>query len=264
MGSTSTEVEDETIPTIDDENALTQNLGVPIVVACCKTDVASTLERNYHFRDDEFEYIQQYLRRICIKYGAALIYTSTRENYNCEVLFEYLEHLLFDFDFVYQTQVLAKEALFIPCGWDSTEKINVDFRNQQVCSDPNAPYDEVIKKPSSILQQETVQSVVLPEDDQNFLERHKNAIDKQEQVKKKKDQRETSASLQSPSAPAVTAAPVPDAQKEALRQTFLDQMKASSPKASPTAPKPAMKKTDSIGTDEMKSFFNNLLKKDKS
>lgn len=96
-------------------NALTKNTGIPIVVCCCKTDIVSTLERNFHYQDDEFEFIQQHLRKICLQCeylfewitwflvlilivimadGASLIYTSTREEYNCDVLFEYLEHLL--------------------------------------------------------------------------------------------------------------------------------------------------------------------------
>lgn len=48
---------------------------------------------------------------------------------------------------------MAKEGLFIPIGWDSTEKINVDFQNQQLTTDPNQPYSEIIQKPSSVLQQ---------------------------------------------------------------------------------------------------------------
>jgi len=252
------------VPDLDDLNTLTKNLGIPIVVACCKTDIVSTLVRNFHYRDDEFEFIQQHLRKICLQYGASLIYTSTRENYNCDVLFEYLEHLLFDFDFVYQTQVLAKEGLFIPIGWDSTEKIDVDFRNQQLTSDPEQPFSEVITKPSTVLDQETIAPLVVPEDDQSFLERHKNALDKQEHVKKKKEERDTS--LQSPSvASPSTNTPTPDAQKEAIKQNFLDQMKKTSQPNSPavaTTPtaSPAKKNID---RDEMKSFFANLLSKEK-
>ena len=55
------------VPEIDDEHALTRNLGLPIVVACCKVDVAPTLERNFHFHDDHFEFIQQHLRKLCIQ-----------------------------------------------------------------------------------------------------------------------------------------------------------------------------------------------------
>lgn len=52
---------------MEDDHVLTCNLGIPIIVACCKTDVIPSLSRDFHFGDDEFEYIQQALRRICIK-----------------------------------------------------------------------------------------------------------------------------------------------------------------------------------------------------
>merc|ERR1712130_164409 len=185
---------------------------------------------------------------------------GTREEFNCDVTLEYLEHLLFDFDFVHRAQVLAKESLFVPIGWDSTEKIQVDFRNQQLCSDPDQPYEEVISTPSAVAQQESVTPLVLPEDDQSFLERHRNAIEKQEIVKKKKEERD--GPLQSPAAAAPpTASPAsttatPDAKKEALKASFLEKMKNSSRSSSPAA-SPAKTPTSGgsgINRDEMKSF----------
>ena len=199
-----------------------------------------------------------------------MVYTSTREEFNCDVTLEYLEHLLFDFDFVHRAQVLAKESLFVPIGWDSTEKIQVDFRNQQLCSDADQPFEEVVTTPSVVAEQETITPLVLPEDDQSFLERHRNAIEKQEIVKKKKEERD--GPLQSPAAAAPTASPAsttatPDAKKEALKASFLEKMKSSSRTSSPAAASPAKTPTSGgsgINRDEMKSFFNNLLKKDKA
>jgi len=104
--------------------------------------------------------------------------------------------------------------------------------------------------------------LVVPEDDQTFLERHKNALDKQEHVKKIKDVRDSS--LQSPASSA-TSTPTADAQqKEALRQNFLEQMKKASPATpkTPATPPSGGKASPNINRDEMKSFFNNLLKKD--
>ena len=184
---------------------------------------------------------------------------------------EYLEHLLFDFDFVHRAQLLAKEALFVPIGWDTTEKIQVDFRNQQASSDAQQAFEEVILKPSSVLEQEIALPIVVPEDDQAFLERHRNAMEKQEIVKKKKEERDgTQPTLQSPApAPAAFGSPAatPEA-KEAFRASYFEQLKTSSrPPSTMTTPvsSPAPKSgSSSINRDEMKSFFNNLLKKDKS
>jgi hypothetical protein len=55
---------------------LTHNLGVPIVIACCKSDYYETLERDFDFTDASFEHIEQALRTVALEYGAALCYTS--------------------------------------------------------------------------------------------------------------------------------------------------------------------------------------------
>lgn len=98
------------------------------------------------------------------------------------------------------------------------------------------------------------------------MERHKNAIEKQEQVKKIKEDKEVS--LQSPAS--TTSTPTkPDAQKEAFKQNFLEQMKKASPSlsatSSPSTPQDSpAKKSDKVEKDHMRNFFNNLLKKDKN
>ena len=39
------------------------------------------------------------------------------------LLQEYLEHLLYGFDFVGQPSLFEREALFVPIGWDTMEKV---------------------------------------------------------------------------------------------------------------------------------------------
>ena len=104
--------------------------------------------------------------------GAALIYTSARKDTNCDLLvdciplylfyfifffpsshppsppsplpyplpssfFFYLkpdmEHRLFGFEMRQRAQMLEKDTIFIPFGWDSVSKIKLDFDNQKVC-----------------------------------------------------------------------------------------------------------------------------------
>ena len=46
---------------------LTNNLGIPIIIAVCKSDAAEQLEKDFGYKDGHFDYIQQHLRRICIR-----------------------------------------------------------------------------------------------------------------------------------------------------------------------------------------------------
>lgn len=49
------------------EGVLTKNLGIPILVVVCKSDSAEQLEKDFGYKDGHFDYIQQHLRRICIR-----------------------------------------------------------------------------------------------------------------------------------------------------------------------------------------------------
>lgn len=121
--------------------------------------------------------------------------------------------------------------------------------------------------------------LLLPEDDQVFLERHKNAIDKKDQVKKKKD--EIDKSFKSP---AITSTPSHESStistplasgtgdsKETPKDIFDKLLKTpvSGQTSTPTQASTPLSKlppttsaTSSPATPmDMKSFFNNLLKK---
>jgi hypothetical protein len=79
--------------------------------------------------------------------GAALIYTSVKKNINIELLLHYLQHLLFGLNFEDKPQLFQKDSLFVPIGWDSIQKIEVDFQSQKLCTDPNIDFREVIVAP---------------------------------------------------------------------------------------------------------------------
>ncbi|KAJ1022459.1 hypothetical protein NDA16_003448 [Ustilago loliicola] len=68
------------------EGTLTDNLGIPIVVVCTKADAISRLERDKEFKEEQFDYIQQVLRTICMRYGAALFYTSSVRSQSIDIL----------------------------------------------------------------------------------------------------------------------------------------------------------------------------------
>eukprot|EP01087_Luapelamoeba_hula_P005014 TRINITY_DN1510_c2_g1_i1.p1 TRINITY_DN1510_c2_g1~~TRINITY_DN1510_c2_g1_i1.p1 ORF type:complete len:542 (+),score=137.95 TRINITY_DN1510_c2_g1_i1:182-1807(+) len=179
--SVSVDLETEELPTLGD-GILTHNLGVPIVVVCSKTDAIAMLEKEYSYKDDTFVYIQQYLRRVCLKYGAALLYASAKRNSNCDILKSYLLHQLYGFEFSASAQLVDKDTIFVPSGWDSLPKIEIEFSNQKVCSDADLPFSEVIKRPAILQQHKSIyEAEVVAEDDQDFLSNKLKLIEKAEQ-----------------------------------------------------------------------------------
>ncbi|KAJ2081449.1 hypothetical protein H4R24_002330 [Coemansia sp. RSA 988] len=73
---------------------LSANLGLPLIVVCTKSDTMGVLERERGFSEEDFDYVQQVLRAVCLRFGAALIYTSTHNPATFATLYHYLVHRL--------------------------------------------------------------------------------------------------------------------------------------------------------------------------
>ncbi|PVU96048.1 hypothetical protein BB561_001426 [Smittium simulii] len=73
---------------------LESNLGIPIIIVCTKSDQMAQLERDQKLNDEDFDYIQQILRSICLHYGAALFYTSLSQPSTYDGLYHYIVHRL--------------------------------------------------------------------------------------------------------------------------------------------------------------------------
>jgi dynein light intermediate chain 1, cytosolic len=73
------------------ENCLSTNLGLNIVVVVTKTDYMVTLEKELDYRDEHFDFMQQWIRRFCLQYGASLFYTSVKEDKNCKLIEVYVD-----------------------------------------------------------------------------------------------------------------------------------------------------------------------------
>ncbi|XP_013786624.1 cytoplasmic dynein 1 light intermediate chain 2-like [Limulus polyphemus] len=159
--------EEEAITLPLDENTLTDNLGVDIIVVATKTDYMSTLEKEYDYKDEHFDFIQQALRKFCMRYGASLVYTSVKEDKNCDILYKYLVHRIYGFPFKTPALVVEKDAVFIPSGWDNNKKISILYENITSVN-PDDRYSDVIIKPiiRKAMQREME---VTSEDDQAFL-----------------------------------------------------------------------------------------------
>ncbi|KAH9628962.1 hypothetical protein HF086_001872 [Spodoptera exigua] len=128
------------------EGVLTTNLGLDIVVVATKTDYMSTLEKEHDYRDENFDFMQQWIRRFCLQYGAALFYTSAKEDKNCDLLYKYLTHRIYGLPFRTPALIVEKDAVLIPAGWDSMKKISILYENMQTCK-PDDYYRDIIVQP---------------------------------------------------------------------------------------------------------------------
>ncbi|XP_068696771.1 cytoplasmic dynein 1 light intermediate chain 2-like [Montipora capricornis] len=158
-----------------DENVLTDNLGLPMIVVITKTDCMSSLEKDRDYREEHFDFIQQHIRRHCLKYGASLFYTSVKENKNCSLLFKYLAHKIYGLPFNSPALVVDKESVFIPAGWDSVKKINILSEHLKVIL-PEDRFDDHIVKPQ--LRKPIQDKEILAEDEQTFLAKQQQLLQK--------------------------------------------------------------------------------------
>ncbi|CAK0791846.1 unnamed protein product [Prorocentrum cordatum] len=99
------------------------NLGIPVVVVVTRADGASALESQKTIGWGEA--IEVYIRNECLSYGAAIVYTmvQAKSSKNVDVLYEYLVHRLYGFSFKRPANQPSRDAVFVPSGWDSQEKI---------------------------------------------------------------------------------------------------------------------------------------------
>ncbi|KAI9087755.1 dynein light intermediate chain-domain-containing protein [Phlyctochytrium arcticum] len=146
------------------QGTLTRNLGIPIVIVVHKADLTTLLERDRDFKEEQFDFIQQTLRTICLTHGAALFYTSTHRPETLADVRNYVLHRLFDtpppahaplgssfslshishlnhqgsvdsmtqtttnslsFPFTERPRIIDRDTVFIPTGWDSWGKIKI-------------------------------------------------------------------------------------------------------------------------------------------
>ncbi|XP_037302893.1 cytoplasmic dynein 1 light intermediate chain 2-like [Manduca sexta] len=157
------------------EAVLTTNLGLDIVVVVTKTDYMSTLEKEQDYRDEHFDFMQQWVRRFCLQYGAALFYTSAKEDKNCDLLYKYLTHRIYALPFRTPALIVEKDAVLIPAGWDSMKKISILYENMQSCK-PDDYYRDIIVQPATRKSGGSREAEVQAEDEQAFLQRQLAAL----------------------------------------------------------------------------------------
>jgi len=188
------------------DGVLTKNLGIPIVIVCNKADAINTFESECEYQDSDFDFIQQHLRRVALSYGATLLYTAPRgndkEHRGIGLLREYIAHRLFGGRFDVKAEVLEKDSVFVPTGYDSKEKISV---LEDVSK--TGEYEEVIVPPDEEKKNVRQLEEVVAKDDEAFLQEHQGTLAEAATSERRPNralsfQGESSSKLETPTLPA--------------------------------------------------------------
>ncbi|XP_026071260.1 cytoplasmic dynein 1 light intermediate chain 2-like isoform X2 [Carassius auratus] len=158
------------------DNILTHNLGIPVLMVCTKCDAVSVLEKEHDYKEEHFDFIQSHIRRFCLQYGAGLIYTSVKEEKNMDLLYKYMVHKIYDFQFTTPALVVEKDAVFIPSGWDNDKKIAILHENFTTVR-PEDPFEDFITKPP--VRKLVHDKEISAEDEQVFLMKQQSLLAKQ-------------------------------------------------------------------------------------
>jgi dynein light intermediate chain 1 len=172
------------------QGAMTRNIGMKLFILCHKSDAVHSLEKDGVLDEEKSDQIQQLLRTLCLQYGASLLYTNTFKPENTEKLHHYLLYSLFnikpqDMETAFKPNVVEKDLLFVPFGWDSWGKINVlrsfDCKRFQLGQYPDVAnwasvadfYAEVFKNRKHNTNEHGKENfpVIQAEDEQQFLEK---------------------------------------------------------------------------------------------
>ncbi|KAK1332503.1 hypothetical protein QTO34_007183 [Cnephaeus nilssonii] len=157
-------------------DTLTHNLGIPVLVVCTKCDAISVLEKEHDYKDEHFDFIQSHIRKFCLQYGAALIYTSVKENKNIDLVYKYIVQKLYGFPYKIPAVVVEKDAVFIPAGWDNDKKIGILHENFQTLKAEDN-FEDIITKPP--VRKFVHEKEIMAEDDQVFLMKLQTLLAKQ-------------------------------------------------------------------------------------
>ena len=102
---------------------------------------------------------------MALKYGATIIYTSGKTNINLTVLYDYICHILFNFELVHKPNFIEKEAYFIPSGYDDLNLLN---SNEEIKKYLEESYEEKIK--NELNEKKTTEEDIQCEDTNTFFE----------------------------------------------------------------------------------------------
>lgn len=122
-------VEDTTNPSITiplGPGEWDEGLGVPISVICTNAEHIGVFEREYGWKDDQFDFILQSLRTVILKHGGSLIYTESGSSTVLQALIRSTLDIrsLLQRDTL-KHNVVDRSKVLVPPNWDSWGKIRV-------------------------------------------------------------------------------------------------------------------------------------------
>lgn len=227
------------------EGTLSRNLGLDLIVVVTKTDCMSDLERDYDYKEEHFDFIQQSIRHFCLTFGASLFYTSVKEDKNCDLLYKYLVHRIYRFPFKTPALVVEKDAVFIPAGWDSEKKIAILCENMHSIR-PDQYYTDVIAKPIVRKSTNNRDVEVTAEDEQQFLVRQQQYLQQGAP----------------PTGPTIAGASLPPSiQKTPDRKSVGSPGVQGSPRKNTDLGNPGVGPGSNASEGVLANFFNSLLSK---
>uniref|UniRef100_A0A915EIB9 Dynein light intermediate chain n=1 Tax=Ditylenchus dipsaci TaxID=166011 RepID=A0A915EIB9_9BILA len=102
-----------------EQGVLDENCGAAIIVVITKSDTYTDINA------EQLDKAQYHVRQFCLRHGAALIYTSAKEDKNTSQLYKYLAHRVFSLPFTNPAYIVEKDSILVPSGWDSEQKLDI-------------------------------------------------------------------------------------------------------------------------------------------
>jgi dynein light intermediate chain 1 len=101
-------------------------LGIPLCVVCQNADKIEALEKERGWKEEEFDFILQYMRTILLKHGASLVYTMPSAPGSLQTL---IHSILGIKSLLKQKQlkpnVIDRDRVLVSPNWDSWGKIRI-------------------------------------------------------------------------------------------------------------------------------------------
>ncbi|KAF2015639.1 hypothetical protein BU24DRAFT_421938 [Aaosphaeria arxii CBS 175.79] len=101
-------------------------LGIPLCVVCQNADKIEALEREKGWKEEQFDFILQYLRTVLLKHGASLVYTMPTAPGSLQLLLHStlgIKSMLKKQDLKHN--VIDRDRVLVPPNWDSWGKIRI-------------------------------------------------------------------------------------------------------------------------------------------
>ncbi|KAI3614731.1 hypothetical protein CBS9595_004002 [Malassezia furfur] len=119
------------LPTADDAararpaGQLVENLGVPLVIVLAKADAIARLVDDRRVSEAQLDYVQQVVRTVAARYGAAVVSTSAARPASLDALRACVRGALQRTPVGLAASTNDPAALVVPPGWDAWSKIGV-------------------------------------------------------------------------------------------------------------------------------------------